>query len=158
MDGHFNGAWMTMMRLGSFKFGVYTAAYQSLDRSTEYKWGEQPLFMNYDDLQYLGPGADTITLQGIVFPEYKGGTGQIDKLRALGARGEPHLLVSGFGSIMGRWIIQQVTEGQTIFAAGGIPRRQEFTVSLRRYDDTGDKLSLLQKIGNAIGGLNDFAI
>lgn len=153
MDGHFNGAWMTMMRLGSFKFGVYTAAYQSLDRSTEYKWGEQPLFMNYDELQYLGPGADTITLQGFVYPEYKGGTGQIDQLRALGATGQPQLLISGFGRIMGQWAILRVNEGQTIFAAGGIPRRQEFTVEMRRYDGTGGALGLLQTIGNAIGVL-----
>lgn len=140
-----------MMRLGSFKFGVYTAAYQSLDRTTEYKWGEQPLFMNYDDLQYLGPGTDTMTLQGVVFPEYKGGTGQIDQLRSLGATGQPQLLVSGFGKIMGQWVIQQVTEGQTVFAAGGVPRRQEFTVQLRRYNGTGGALGLLQTIGNAIG-------
>lgn len=151
MDGHFNGAWMTQMRLGSFKFGVYTAAYQSLERNTEYKWGEQPLFMNYDDLQYLGPGTETIVLQGVVFPEYKGGTGQIDELRSLGATGNPQLLVSGFGKIMGLWVIQQIAEGQTIFAAGGIPRRQEFTVTLRRKDATGGRLGQLQTIGNAIG-------
>lgn len=153
MDGHFNGAWMTMMRLGSFKFGVYTAAYQSLDRSTEYKWGEQALFMNYDQLQYLGPGADLITVQGFVYPEYKGGTGQLNNLRDLGATGQPQLLISGFGSIMGRWVIQQVNEGQTIFAAGGIPRRQEFNVQLRRFDGTGGRLGLLQTAISAIGAL-----
>lgn len=151
MEGHFNGAWMTMMRLGPFKFGVYTAAYQSLERTTEYKWGEQSLFMNYDDLQYLGPGTETITLQGVIFPEYKGGTGQLNQLRALGATGLPQIFISGFGQIMGQWVIQQVTEGQTIFAAAGIPRRQEFTVSLRRYDGTGGQLGILQTVGNAIG-------
>lgn len=142
-----------MMRLGSFKFGVYTAAYQSLERNTEYKWGEQAVFMNYDDLQFLGPGTDTMTLQGVVFPEYKGGTGQIEELRSLGATGRPQLLISGFGKIMGQWVIQQVSEGQTVFAAAGVPRRQEFTVSLRRYDATGGQLGLLQTIGNAIGVL-----
>lgn len=144
---------MTQMRLGSFKFGVYTAAYQSLERSTEYKWGEQALFMNYDDLQFLGPGADSMTLQGVVFPEYKGGTGQIEELRALGAAGQPQLLISGFGKVMGQWVILQVTEGQTIFAAAGIPRRQEFTVSLRRHSGAGGQLGILQTIGNAIGVL-----
>lgn len=144
---------MTQMRLGSFKFGVYTAAYQSLERSTEYKWGEQALFMNYDDLQFLGPGADSMTLQGVVFPEYKGGTGQIEELRALGATGQPQLLISGFGKVMGQWVILQVTEGQTIFAAAGIPRRQEFTVSLRRHSGAGGQLGPLQTIVNAIGVL-----
>lgn len=151
MDGHFNGAWMTQMSLGMFKFSVYTAAYQSLDRNTEYKWGEQPLFKNYDDLQYLGPGTDAMTLQGVVFPEYKGGVEQIDKLRLIAGWGKPQLLVSGFGKVLGNWVILSVTEGQTIMAAGGIPRRQEFTVSLRRYNDKMARLSLGQLAYNAIG-------
>lgn len=139
------------MRLGGFKFGVYTAAYQSLDRTTEYKWGEQPLFRNYDDLQFLGPGTETIALQGVVFPEYKGGDGQIDVLRWLGEQGRPHLLISGFGKILGSWVVLSVTEGQTIFAAAGAPRRQEFTVTLRRYDNRTGQQGVFKTVMGSIG-------
>lgn len=150
MDGHFNGAWMTQMRLGKFKFGVYTAAYQSLDRNTEYKWGEQSVFLNYDDLQFLGPGADTITLQGIIFPEYKGGSGQLDDLRAMASMGRGQLLISGFGRVFGYWAILSIQEGQTIFAAGGMPRRQEFTVTIRKHSDAQGKMTLLGLAKNLI--------
>lgn len=151
MDGHFNGAWVTQMRLGWFKFSIYTAAYQSLDRSTEYKWGEQSIFNNYDDLQYLGPGTDTMSLQGVVFPEYRGGFDQIEMLRMLASQGKPQTLISGFGNVMGRWVILRVSEGQTIFAAGGKPRRIEFTVELRRFNgDKGEGLGIMDMLKNSV--------
>ncbi|WP_161798541.1 hypothetical protein [Acinetobacter sp. 243_ASPC] len=37
MDGQIFGTYLTMMSLGGFKFGVYTAAYQQPNRSTQYK-------------------------------------------------------------------------------------------------------------------------
>ncbi|NEU33736.1 phage tail protein, partial [bacterium LRH843] len=108
---------LTMMRLGSYKFCIYTPAYQELNRTTNYKWGEQAVFGDWDNLQFLGPGEDTQSLTGVVYPEFKGGTGQIDELRALAATGIPQLLISGTGKILGYWVINSITEGQTKFAA-----------------------------------------
>ncbi len=133
MDGHVYGKF-TMMALGPFKFGIDTAAYQELSRTTEFKWAEQPVFGELDNLQYLGPGADVITLNGVIFPEFKGGFEQLDGLRALGGVGQPHMLVSGTGKVMGQWVINSVEEGQGVFAAMGVPRRQEFTLSIKKFD------------------------
>ena len=86
----------------------------------------------------------------MVYPEFKGGTGQIDDLRALAATGQPQLLVSGTGKILGYWVIGSITEGQTKFAAFGVPRRQEFTINMRKYSDTAGRLGLLNTIMNAL--------
>lgn len=134
MIGHIFGGF-NMMRLGGFTFGLSTAAYQELQRQVEYKWASLERFGQMDAKQYTGPGDDSITLNGVVFPEFRGGTGQLDRLRALGASGQPQTLVSGSGKVMGRWIIETVTEGQSIFASGGVPRRQEFTVAVKKFDD-----------------------
>lgn len=123
-----------MMRLGDFAFGINTAAYDELRRSTEYKWPAQERFGQRDTLQYTGPGDDTITLTGTILTAYRGGTGQLQRLRNLAAEGQPQFLISGLGQIMGRWVIERVEEGQTTFAAAGHPRKQEFTVQLRRFD------------------------
>lgn len=125
----------TMMRLGPFSFGINTAAYQELRRSTEYKWPSQERFGQHDALQYTGPGQDSITLSGVILTAYRGGAGQLNTLRSLASTGQPQLLVSGLGAIMGRWVIERIEEGQTVFAAAGHPRRQEFTVQLRKYGD-----------------------
>ena len=126
-------AGFTMMRLGSFSFGINTAAYNELRRTTEYKWPALERFGQDDALQYTGPGADTITLTGVILTAYRGGAGQLNRLRAIAATGQPQLLVSGLGAIMGRWVIERIDEGQAVFAAAGHPRRQEFTVQLRKY-------------------------
>lgn len=134
MMGHIIGSFV-MMRLGSFKFAISTAAYQEFMRRTEYKWAAQELFMQHDDLQFTGPGGDVISLSGVIFPEFRGGTGQVAALRSLAAQGRPQLLVSGLGDVMGHWVIESIEEGQTVFAAAGVPRRQEFTVHIRKYGD-----------------------
>jgi uncharacterized protein len=150
MKGQIFGTYLTMMKLGTFKFCIYTAAYQELNRTTNYKWGEQAVFGGWDNLQYLGPGEDAASLTGVVYPEFEGGTGQIDDLRALASTGKPRLLISGTGEILGYWIINSITEGQTKFAAFGVPRRQEFTVNIRKYSDTTGRLGLFSTITNAL--------
>lgn len=132
MIGYTLGAF-TMMRLGGFSFGINTAAYKDLKRVTEFKWAAQERFGQMDALQYTGPGQDSITLDGVVLTAYRGGTGQVERLRALGAQGRPQMLISGLGDILGMWVIESVGEGQGVFAAAGIPRRQEFSVKLRKY-------------------------
>lgn len=142
---------ITMMRFGSFKFGIYTAAYQELTRSTEYNWGEQSVFGDWDNLQYLGPGQDTQTLSGVIFPEWNGGAYQLDNLRTLASQGRPQLLILGTGRILGYWVITRIDEGQTKHAAFGMPRRQEFTVNLRKNSESTGRLGLLDALTNAIG-------
>lgn len=132
MEGHSYGTFV-MMTLGPFKFGIETAAYQELSRTTEFKWAEQAVFGDLDNLQFLGPGSDTITLNGVIFPEFKGGTGQLDTLREIGGSGLPFLLISGLGDVMGGWVIDRVEEGQGVFAAMGVPRKQEFTITIKKY-------------------------
>lgn len=153
MDGQIFGTYLTMMSLGGFKFGIYTAAYQQLNRSTQYKWGEQEVFGDWDNLQYLGPGQDTKTLTGVIYGEWNGGFHQLDKLRDLAAQGEPKLLISGTGKILGYWVINQIDEGQEKFAAFGVPRRQEFTINLRKFGDSAGRLGLVDSLVNALGNL-----
>lgn len=124
-----------MMTLGAFQFGITTAAYQDLSRSTDYRWGSQELFMKNPALQYVGPGSDTINLPGVIYPEYRGGLGQINAMRSLAEQGEPLPMVDGNGFIMGDWVIERIEEKQTTFAAAGAPRKIEFSISLRKFDD-----------------------
>lgn len=120
-----------MMRLGDFKFMILTAAYQELRRTTDYKWPSQLRMGLGPSSQFVGNGEDVINLQGVIYTEFRGGNGQIDRLREMAAMGEPYLMISGLGGVMGRWIIERVEETQTLFAAFGTPRKQEFNLTLR---------------------------
>lgn len=123
-----------MLQLGAFQFSVDNAAYQTLTRSSNYNWSPQSRIGTADALQFTGLGRDSIGLRGIVYPEYKGGDGQIDLMRLQALVGVPLPLVSGQGRVLGLWVMEGVRETQAVFGFGGLPRRQEFDLRLRRYD------------------------
>lgn len=145
--------YMPMMMLGNYIFSLNTAAFQELDRKTEYRWVSQERINNDPALQYVGPGGDTISLPGVIYPGFRGGGAQLDKVRALAAQGLPQILIDGAGNLYGRWVIEGVDEKQSFFAAFGQPRKQEFTINLRRYD--GGPANVIASIVNALnpGGL-----
>lgn len=128
------GQYNIMMALGVFQFSIQTAVYQELNRHTEYKWPSQHRFGKRPSSQFVGKGEDTITLPGVIYPEYRGGFQQIERMRLLAGLGKPLMLVDGLGKIMGRWVIESIDEKQTLFAAFGAPRKMEFTVALRKFD------------------------
>lgn len=123
-----------MMQLGSFQFSINSAAYQELRRRTEYRWASQDRFGKMPALQFTGPGGDAITLTGVIYTEFRGGTGQLDKMRAMAKQGLPQLLIDGNGRLLGRFVIEGVEEGQSVFAGYGRPRKQEFTLQLRKRE------------------------
>lgn len=123
-----------MMQLGRFQFSIDSAAYQRLARSTEYRWARQPRIGSHDALQFTGYGADTIELEGVIYPHFRGGLKQLNKLRLQASLGVPMPLVSGQGKILGLWVTTSITEGQEVFAGAGIPKKQNFSIGLERYD------------------------
>ena len=123
-----------MMMLGGFQFCILTAAYQELNRHSEYKWPSHHRFGQRPSSQFVGIGEETITLAGIIYPEYRGGFQQVEQMRSMAGRGQPLLLVDGLGKLWGRWVIEAIDEKQSLFAAFGAPRKQEFNLQLRRFN------------------------
>lgn len=130
-----------MARLGAFQFGIDTAAFQELQRASTHRWEQKNRIGRKPAQQNVGPGADTITLQGVIFPHYRGGLGQIGAMRAQAATGEPLPLVYAFetvGQYCGQWCITGIEETRTVFFDNGTPRKIEFNLSLIEYgEDAG---------------------
>lgn len=124
-----------MMVLGIFPFSIDTAAYQKLTRRKSWDWQTQPLIGQRDAQQYMGPGEEVISLEGVVYPHYAGGPVQLAALRAIGDSGLPQLMVSGAGVPMGKWIVLSVEEEQGPFFERGAPRKQTFKMELKRYQE-----------------------
>jgi len=123
------------MALGAFRFSLDTAAYQKLQRDTEFAWKEIERFGQAPLMQFCGPGADEISLTGVIFPGYRGGSGQISQMRLQAALGVQLPLVSGLGNYFGLWCVGSISEGQEVFWADGSFRKQEFTVTLKKYGE-----------------------
>lgn len=126
-----------MMALGAFRFSVSTAAYQSLTRSTAYRWPSQDRIARHPALQFVGPGEETVDLDGTVYPQYRGGLAQVDAMRAEAETGTPLILIDGRGRFWGRYAITAIQETQTVFFDDGAPRKIDFRLSLARYGRDG---------------------
>ena len=122
-----------MMQLGGFQFGINTAAYQGLSRTDEWRWPAQERYGQEAALQFTGLGATSVTLDGVIFPEWKGGLGQVEAMRQEAGKGRPLVLVDGRGQALGMWVIESIDETQGTFAAGGVARRIEFSLQLKRF-------------------------
>lgn len=129
-----------MLALGDYRFSINTSAYQSLSRSKDYRWKSQERIHNDPALQYVGPGEEKIELDGIIYPHYRGGLGQIDAMKESADQGEPLLLVDGRGYVHGYWVIMSAQETQEVFLQNGVPRKIGFGLSLKRYGDSYDEV------------------
>lgn len=124
-----------MLALGPYRFSLNTSAYQSLKRSSEYRWPSTPRIGKEPLLQAIGPGCDHIELDGVIYPHFRGGLGQINAMRDSAQRQEPLMLINGQGNVLGRFVITQIEESQNTFLADGAPRKIEFRLSLERYGE-----------------------
>ncbi|GAB6262027.1 phage tail protein [Photobacterium sp. R1] len=123
-----------MLSYGGFKFNIDAAAYNELVRTWQWRWQSQSRIGQSDLLQYTGKAANKISLNGQIATLFREvGTRQIDKLARLGDEQKPHLLVSGLGDILGYWVMTDLSESNTKFVSGGLPRAQSFTVELAFY-------------------------
>lgn len=130
-----------MLALGMFVFSLHTAAYQEMQRQTDWRHASNNRIGAGPVRQFVGRGEDAITLPGIILPELVGSVLSLDALRLMANTGKAWPMVEGSGRIYGLWIIDSLSETKTLFFRDGTPRRIEFTVNLKRIDD--DRIDLL---------------
>lgn len=132
-----------MMSLGLFVFSIPTAAYQQLQRSSAAEWSENKRIGRRAASQFLGPGADTISLNGTLYPEFTGGPVNLERLRTMMNGGKAYTLMDGTGNMMGYWTIRNVNQTASVFLREGVARKIEFNLSLHHEpDDTVDLADL----------------
>jgi phage protein U len=123
-----------MRQLGAFQFSLTTAAYQSLAHSQSWNWAKLNRFGQAPVSQFVGMGGETITLPGVIYPNFRGGFGQIDAMRAEAEKQTPLIMVDGDGNVYGKWTITEITETQRVFGAGGKPLKIEFNLNLQKFE------------------------
>ena len=136
-----------MLVLGGCAFMLQTAPYRPMARTSGYRWQGVDRLGRKPAQQYLGPGADEITLEGEIMPAFGGGASQLDTLRALAATGKPQLLVTGRGDVLGDWIIAGIEENGSEFMSDGTACVLGFSITLSEYGaDRGGVSALITAI------------
>lgn len=131
---------LVMMALGSFRFGMANEAYQQFSRSAGYRWNKVSRIGREPALQFAGPDTQELTIEGVIYPHYRGGLRQVEGMRAQADLGLPLMMVDGLGWVWKHWVILRVEERKSVFMSDGAPRKIEFSMSLQSYGPDGGGL------------------
>ncbi|MER2471329.1 phage tail protein [Photorhabdus laumondii] len=124
-----------MMIYGMFVFMLNTTPYQSLSREMGWRHVKNDRVGKSAKWQYIGAGEDSITLDGVLYPEVTGGDISLEALRTLAYAGRPWPLIEGTGMIYGMFVIESLNETRTEFFSDGKARKIEFTLSLKKVSE-----------------------
>ena len=123
-----------LLAIGMFVFGMGRLNYQEFERRTSWKHGKTPRFGARDAGQYLGPGEQTITLNGLLVPEIYGSYSDIDRLHEMAGTGEIYPMILGTGEVLGEFRVLAIDERWRTLMGGGRPRHLDFAMDLDRAD------------------------
>ena len=126
---------IVMMALGGFRFGISNGAYQQFSRTASYRWNKVDRVGRAPTLHYTGEGAQEITIEGVIYPHFKGGLRQVELMRLKAGAGMPMMMVDGLGWVWKRWVITRVEERKSVFMRDGAPRKIEFSMTLQAYGE-----------------------
>lgn len=126
-----------MMALGFFVFSLHTAAYQEMQRQLAWRHASLPRVGDRPASQFIGVDDETITLNGVLLPELAGTQLSLDVLQAMADTGDAWPLIEGTGRIYGLYVIESLQTTRQLFFADGAARRLDFSVALKRVDDSG---------------------
>ncbi|WP_439449420.1 phage tail protein [Stenotrophomonas sp. ATs4] len=124
-----------MMTWGTFVFSLSTAAYGDLQRQMTWRHASSDRVGARAARQYVGPGDDTISLQGTIAGELATDLQVLDTLRELADQGKPQALVEGTGRVYGAYLLTSLSETRRELFSDGTPRLIDFQMQLERDDD-----------------------
>ena len=137
--------------LGLFVFELSSTSYQQLQRSDSERWAKNNRIGARANWQHLGPGEDTITLSGTLYPELTGGKVSLDILREMKASGKSWVFILGSGATLGQYIINSIDETHHHLIKNGQARKIDFSLKLTRIDN--DSVDLLGDIGTHVDSI-----
>lgn len=123
---------MLLAALGLFVFELATAAFDELDRRTDWRHAASARVGARDALQFVGPGDDILSIKGAIYPGAIGSFASIDTLRRMADEGQVHAFVDGRGRVLGYFVITALDERASYFLDDGSPRKKGFQLELKR--------------------------
>lgn len=125
---------VTLMKLGDFVFSMDTANPDSYNNQLGWSWSEQSLINHYPQLQFTTYQAQTKTINGRIYPNFKGSIYDIEDIISTANAGEPQTLVDGSGRVLGDWVITSINYTEDSLDRDGNARRIGFQIEIKKYE------------------------
>ncbi|TXM68302.1 phage tail protein [Methylobacterium sp. WL120] len=145
-----------LMSLGEHYFfsprpGEASPGFQTIERDMSFTWASQPRLSRSPAMQFTGPGADTIQVEGKLFPHLFGGLKTLDALRETGEAGKQLMLARYYvlsnptqyvGERIGKFVMTRLRRRELKIGGDGLPMYMEFSLELQKYgDDPAEEFS-----------------
>lgn len=114
-------------------FGPYKFTPTSLKYSKENRWSVVECIGKIPLLQNIGQGIENIDLEGVTYINNINGVNQLKNMKEAEKNQEPHSLVDSLGNVSGQFVITRLEEKHTYFLPNGMPKKVEFSLSLKLY-------------------------
>lgn len=122
--------------IGQFVFTPDDLSFTELQRQRAWNYADNSVASGRARKQFIGAGEDSITLNGIVYQEHGFGTREaIEDLADLASTGQGYVVMDGSGYLYGVYVIDSISESKSILVFQGVPRKIDFSVTLKRVDD-----------------------
>ena len=122
--------------IGPFPCWVEQAPLEKFSRARNWRWEAQARLTRPNAMQFVGAGDDTITLNGVIHPHEDkcgGKATSMEDLSQIANGGEPQLILTGWGKVLGKYVITDVQEDYENMLDDLRPRKVGFSITLKRY-------------------------
>lgn len=117
-----------MLSLGPYKFTPTSLRY-----SKESRWSVVECIGKIPSLQNIGQGVENIDLECTIYLHNFNGREQLKNMKEAEKDQVPHVLVDSLGNVLGQFVITRLEERQMYFFPNGLPKKVEFSLSLKSY-------------------------
>ncbi len=144
-----------LLKLGPVKFEVHPVSTTGYAHGHETPFAEKAIVGGPIELEWVGEGPETWTINAKLFPAKFGGLDALNTLYQARLSGRPQYLVRGDGKTLGWVAILRVTEKSTYLDAAGVGQVIELDIDVRRSSKPSDG-SFFSIMGGAIGAATGF--
>ncbi|QDH14058.1 phage tail protein [Formicincola oecophyllae] len=122
-----------LLMLGGFMFSLNTASFTKSVRDTTASWASVDRF-GLNDLQFMGLEGESLELDGVLYPHWRGARASLEYLRQMMFEGAPQTMIGPDGFVLGRYVLKELKQEHTLHSSDGNPRQINFTITLSLYD------------------------
>ncbi len=127
-----------LLSIGEYIFEIDTVNFESMSKNINYSWKETERICNNPAYHATGKWKEEMELSGLVYTAHKTGAANpgmkvIDSLNDLAQKMKPQEVFTGYGEILGKFIILSVSETRDAFLPNGKFLKQSYTVKLAKY-------------------------
>lgn len=121
-------------QFGPITFEIQPVNFDETSRETTAGFVEKPVMGRRQPLEFVGDEGEAFKINVKLFPFHFGGMNELGMLDTVRKTGVAQILIRGDGEILGWYNLTSLTERQTNIGAGGVGRKIEVEMSLKRCD------------------------